>query len=125
MNKEVKQYPSFIDVVGPAARGLLQRVSWRGLAYIAMERVPGTPGTLFKRGAIMQSDFARLYAGHMGVCAVILNVLIDKCLISPDELRGRFEQARDAAAQRSGGPETAAVLAEIVHYLDRDAQRHH
>jgi hypothetical protein len=50
--------------------------------------------------------------------AVILNVLIDKGIISQEELRARCEQARDAAAGCSGGPETAEALAEIVRYLD-------
>lgn len=65
----------------------------------------------------MTSELAKLFAGHMGTCAVILNVLIDKGVISQDELRERFEQARDAAVKCSGGRETAAALAEIVHYL--------
>lgn len=67
----------------------------------------------------MPSELARLFAGHMGTCAVILNVLIDKGVISQDELRERFEQAHDAAVKCSGGPGTAAALAEIVRYLDR------
>ena len=66
----------------------------------------------------MDGDFAKLFAGHMGVCAVILNVLIDKGIVSQDELRERFEQARDAAAHCSGGPMTAEALAAIVAYLE-------
>ena len=66
----------------------------------------------------MGGDFAKLFAGHMGVCAVILNVLIDKGIITQDELRERFEQARDTAADCSGGPMTAEALAEFVRYLD-------
>jgi hypothetical protein len=66
----------------------------------------------------MPADFAKLFAGQMGICAVILNVLIDKGVISQEELRERFELARDAAGQSSGGPATAAALAEIVRYLD-------
>jgi hypothetical protein len=67
----------------------------------------------------MGGDFAKLFAGHMGVSAVILNVLIDKGIITQDELRECFEQARDAAAHCSGGPITAEALAEFVRYLDR------
>ena len=40
---------------------------------------------------------AKLYAGHMGIVAVLVNVLIDKGVISQDELRERFEQAHEAA----------------------------
>ena len=67
----------------------------------------------------MPGEFARLYAGLMGINAVILNVLIDKGVITEDELRERFEQAWDAAADCSGGPATAEALAEIVRYLER------
>ena len=66
----------------------------------------------------MPGDVAKLFAGHMGMCAVILNVLIDKGVITEEELIERFEQARDAAANCSGGPATAEALAEIVRYLD-------
>jgi hypothetical protein len=52
------------------------------------------------------------------VCAVILNVLIDKGIITEEELIERFEQAHDAAANCSGGPATAEALAAIVRYLD-------
>ena len=71
----------------------------------------------------MDGDFAKLFAGHMGISAVVLNVLIDKGVITQDELRERFEQARDAAAHCSGGPVTAEALAEIVRYLDPTPQR--
>ena len=40
---------------------------------------------------------AKLYAGQMGLVAVLVNVLIDKGVISQDELRERFEQAHEAA----------------------------
>jgi len=33
-------------------------------------------------GPIMDGDFAKLFAGQMGVCAVVLNVLIDKGVIT-------------------------------------------
>src|SRR5439155_25097450 len=68
--------------------------------------------------ATMPGDFDKLFAGHMDISTVILNVLIDKGVISQDELLERFQQARDAESQCSGGPETAAALAEVVRYLD-------
>ena len=43
----------------------------------------------------MTSELAKL-RGHMGTCAVLLNVLIDKGVISQDELRERFEQAQSS-----------------------------
>jgi hypothetical protein len=73
----------------------------------------------------MSGEFARLFAGHMGVSVVILNALVDKGVISQEELRERFEQARDAAAECSGGPATAQALAEIVRYLDIDSEALH
>jgi hypothetical protein len=41
---------------------------------------------------------AKLYAGHMGIVAVLVNVLIDKGVITESELRERFEQAHEALA---------------------------
>jgi hypothetical protein len=69
----------------------------------------------------MRDDFMRLFAGHMGISVVILNVLIDKGVITQDELLERFRQAQLAASQSSGGPATAEALAEVVRYLERDA----
>ena len=69
----------------------------------------------------MPGEYAKLFAGHIGISAVILNVLIDKGVISEDELRERFEQARDAAAYCSGGPATAQALSAIVQYLSQDS----
>ena len=61
---------------------------------------------------------AKLYAGHMGVVAVLLNVLIDKGIISQDELRERFAQAHEAACGCSGGPGIAVVLEDMLTYLE-------
>jgi hypothetical protein len=61
---------------------------------------------------------SRLYAGYMGICAVLANVLIDKGIITQSELCERFEQAHDAARQCSSGPLTAVMLAEMVAYLE-------
>ena len=61
---------------------------------------------------------AKLYAGHMGIVAVLLNVLIDKGIISQDELRERFAQAHEAACGCSGGPGIAVVLEDMLTYLE-------
>jgi len=71
----------------------------------------------------MHDKTAKLFAGQMGVCAVLINILIDKGVISEGELRQRFEQAYDAAAQSSGGPECAAALAAMLEYLVPDGAR--
>jgi hypothetical protein len=61
---------------------------------------------------------AKLYAGHMGIVAVLLNVLIDKGIISQDELRERFAQAHEAACGCSGGSGIAVVLEDMLTYLE-------
>ena len=65
----------------------------------------------------MPDEIAKLFAGHMGVAAVLVNVLIDKGIIDRDELLQRFEQAYDVATQSSGGIEVAQVLGEMLSYL--------
>ena len=61
---------------------------------------------------------AKLYAGQMGIIAVLVNVLIDKGVITESELRERFEQAHEAARQCSGGPGIAVVLEDMLAYLE-------
>ena len=61
---------------------------------------------------------AKLYAGQMGLVAVLVNVLIDKGVISQDELRERFEQAHEAASACSGGRGIAVVLEDMLTYLE-------
>jgi hypothetical protein len=61
---------------------------------------------------------AKLYAGQMGVISVLVNVLIDKGIITQSELRKRFEQAHDAASRCSGGPGVAVVLEDMLTYLE-------
>jgi hypothetical protein len=61
---------------------------------------------------------AKLYAGHMGICAVLVSVLIDKGVITQNELRERFEQAHDAASRCSAGPAIALVLEDMLRYLE-------
>ena len=66
---------------------------------------------------------AKLYAGHMGIVAVLVNVLIDKGVISAGELRDRFEQAHEAARRCSGGPGIAVVLEDMLMYLEEPANK--
>jgi hypothetical protein len=71
-------------------------------------------------------DAAKLFAGQMGTLAVLVNVLLDKGIISREELIARLEQAHDAAEQCSGGPDVAVALAQLLNYLesaDRLARR--
>ena len=76
-----------------------------------------------RRGTMNQLSLAKLYAGHMGIIAVLVNVLIDKGLISESELRERFEQAHKAASRCSGGPELALVLEEMLRYVSNVANK--
>ena len=66
---------------------------------------------------------AKLYAGQMGIFAVLVNVLIDKGVITENELRERFEQAHEAASRCSGGPGVAIVLEDMLTYLERPANK--
>jgi len=65
---------------------------------------------------------AKLYAGQMGIAAVLVNVLIDKGVITQDELRDRFEQAHAAASGSAGGRGIAIVLEDMLTYLDGPAK---
>ena len=60
----------------------------------------------------------KLYAGQMGIVAVLVNVLIDKGVITESELRERFEQAHEAASRCAGGPDIAVVLEDMLTYLE-------
>ena len=66
---------------------------------------------------------AKLYAGQMGILAVLVNVLIDKGVITLSELSERFEQAHEAATRCSGGPGVAVVLEDMLTYLERPANK--
>jgi hypothetical protein len=72
----------------------------------------------------MDDDYSmsKLYAGQMGVMAVLVNVLIDKGVISEIELRERFEQAHEAACQCTGGPEIARALEDMLSYLEQPSR---
>ena len=61
---------------------------------------------------------SKLYAGQMGIIAVLVNVLIDKGVITESELGERFEQAHEAASRCSGGPGIAIVLEDMLSYLE-------
>jgi hypothetical protein len=66
---------------------------------------------------------AKIYAGQMGVIAVLVNVLIDKGIISECELKKRFEEAHEAACQCSADPAIARVLEDMLSYLGDPALR--
>ena len=67
----------------------------------------------------MDPKLGKLLAGHTGVAAVLINVLIDKGLISKEELSARLLQAHDAATKSSGGPPAAQAIEAIIDYLNR------
>ena len=100
------------------ARGGLRAArdgGWSGghLAY----RGAGCPPCA-REPTMTEDRTAKLYAGHMGIVAVLVNVLIDKGVITESELRERFEQAHEAARQCSGGPGIAVVLEDMLAYLE-------
>ena len=66
---------------------------------------------------------AKLYAGQMGIFAVLVNVLIDKGVVTESELRERFEQAHEAASRCSAGLGVAIVLGDLLKYLERPANK--
>ena len=77
-----------------------------------------------RKGPAMNEDrTTEFYAGHMGIIAVLVNVLIDKGVITENELRERFEQAHEAASRCSGGPGVAIVLEDMLTYLARPANK--
>jgi polysaccharide deacetylase 2 family uncharacterized protein YibQ len=69
-------------------------------------------------GRTMADDFAKTLAGHLGVAAVLANVLIDKGIVTRDELCDRFRQAEEAAARSAGGLASAQILAAMLRYLE-------
>lgn len=70
-----------------------------------------------------KSEFARWFAGHMGIHVVLINALIDRGIFTRDELEGRFQQALDAALKSEGGVESATVIASLVDYLHERGDR--
>lgn len=65
---------------------------------------------------------AKLFAGQLGLSAVLANVLIDKGILSRAELSGRFRQAYDAAMGSAGGAQAARLLAAMISYLEKDLE---
>src|SRR5215510_8074294 len=70
-----------------------------------------------KPEAAMDDRVEKLFAGHMGVSAVLANILIEKNVVSREEAIFRFREAHDAATKCSGGIEVAHALAAMVSYL--------
>jgi hypothetical protein len=68
----------------------------------------------------MPDEMGKLLAGQLGLAAVIANVLIDKGIITREELCERLHQAHDAALKSSAGPLGAQVLAGLPSYLERN-----
>ena len=66
----------------------------------------------------MEDRVAKLLAGHIGVCAVLVNILIDKGIISREEAADRFCQAYGAAANCSGGTDVARALEAMIRYVE-------
>ena len=62
----------------------------------------------------------KFFAGTIGVCAVLLNILIDKGVVGREDATDRFRQAHDAAAQCSGGADVASALGEMIKYLEEE-----
>jgi hypothetical protein len=68
-----------------------------------------------------QSDqLPGLLAGQLGIGAVLANVLIDKGIVSRDELYVRFRQAYDAAVASAGDVQAARPLVAMISYLDKN-----
>jgi len=66
----------------------------------------------------MNDQAAKLFAGQTGVCAVLVDVLIDKGIISHSEFFDRFQRAHAAAGRWSGGFGAARALTDIIAYLE-------
>ena len=71
----------------------------------------------------MAKESAKIIAGHIGLVAVLVNVLVDKGVVDRADLAERFRQARDTAAESDGGRESAAVLDTMVKYLEDPDRR--
>src|SRR5262245_57135133 len=73
-------------------------------------------------GAAMDHQAAKLLSGHVGACAVLVEVLIDKGIISQREVYDRFQRARSAAGHGPGSRAVVRELADIVDYLKPDTE---
>jgi CheY-like chemotaxis protein len=65
----------------------------------------------------MNDQAAGLLAGHAGVCTVLVDMLIDKGIVSQSELLDRFRRAQCTAGQWSESRVAARELADIVAHL--------
>jgi len=63
----------------------------------------------------MNDQAARPFAGQVGVCAVLADMLIDKGIISQSEFFDRFRRAKAASGGQTGG------LADIINDLELSA----
>ena len=63
---------------------------------------------------------ANVFAGQLGISAVLANVLIDKGIVGRDELYVRFQQAHDAASASTGGVQSARLLGAMMSYLEKN-----
>jgi CheY-like chemotaxis protein len=65
----------------------------------------------------MNDQAAKLLAGHAGVCAVLVDTLIEKGIVSQSELLARFQRAQVTAGHWSESRVAARELADIVAHL--------
>jgi hypothetical protein len=81
----------------------------------------GTPlaGAALPKKKKINADVANLFAGQLGVSAVLANVLIDKGIVSRAELYERLQQAHDAARESAGGEQAARLLAAMMSYVGK------
>jgi hypothetical protein len=77
-----------------------------------------------KPEAAMDDRVEKLFAGHMGLSAVLANILIEKKVVSREEAISRLRQAHAAATECSGGVEVAQALAAMISYLDDRQETH-
>jgi len=66
-------------------------------------------------------DLAKLFAGHMGIATVLANAMTDKGVVDVRELSERMRQAHAVTAECPGAPANGHALAEMVRYLQRQA----
>jgi CheY-like chemotaxis protein len=66
----------------------------------------------------MNDPAAKLLAGHAGLCAVLVDMLIDKGIVSRSELLDRFERAQSVGGDGSESRVAVRGPADIVAYLE-------
>jgi CheY-like chemotaxis protein len=66
----------------------------------------------------MNDQPARITDAQIGVCAVLVDVLIDKGIVTQGELLDRLRQAQGGSGRRSGGFGAARALADMVAHLE-------